>query len=122
MKKIALGISATAAHALAPDTQPAGYVIANYTIKDQPTFEKYIEAARPLVPRFGGKIIVFNLNATVVEGPPRSVIGIAEFPSLAAAQRFYNSPEYAAAREFRTASTEGSVVISEGFFPSSSVV
>ena len=44
-------------------------------------------------------------------------MAIAEFPSLADAQRFYNSPEYTAARKFRVASTAGSVVITEGFVP-----
>ena len=43
------------------------------------------------------------------------VIAIAEFPSLADAERYYNSPEYTAARKFRVASTEGSVIITEGF-------
>jgi uncharacterized protein (DUF1330 family) len=39
-----------------------------------------------------------------------SVIAIAEFPSVAEAERFYNSPEYTAAREFRIASTKGSAL------------
>jgi uncharacterized protein (DUF1330 family) len=122
MKRIVLGAAsalaiALAATAFAQNTQPPGYMIANYTIKDQATFQKYMEAAGPLAPRFGGKIIVFNLNATAVEGTPQSVMAIAEFPSLAAAQRFYNSTEYTAARKFRTASTEGSVIITEGFVP-----
>jgi uncharacterized protein (DUF1330 family) len=94
-------------------------MIANYTIKDQAGFQRYMQAAGPLAPRYGGKIIVFNLNATAVEGRPESVMAIAEFPSLADAQRFYNSPEYTAARKFRIASTEGTVVITEGFVPAS---
>jgi uncharacterized protein (DUF1330 family) len=42
------------------------------------------------------------------------VIAIAEFPSLADAQRYYNSPEYTAARQFFTNSTEGWRIITEG--------
>lgn len=101
----------------AQDAQAPGYMIANYTIKDQAGFLKYMEEAGPLAPKFGGKIIVFNLNATSVEGKAQSVMAIAEFPSVADAQRFYDSLEYAAARKFRVASTEGSVVITEGFVP-----
>jgi uncharacterized protein (DUF1330 family) len=101
----------------AQDAQAHGYMIANYTIKDQAGFQKYMEEAGPLAPKFGGKIIVFNLNAIAVEGRPQSVMAIAEFPSVADAQRFYDSPEYTAARKFRVASTEGSVVITEGFVP-----
>lgn len=122
MKKIVFGAAAAIAVALAAtgyaqDAQPPGYMIANYTIDDQAGFQKYMEEAGPLAPKYGGKIIVFNLNATAVEGKPKSVMAIAEFPSVADAQRFYNSPEYTAARKYRIASTEGSVVITEGFVP-----
>jgi uncharacterized protein (DUF1330 family) len=41
-------------------------------------------------------------------------MAVAEFPGVAEAERFYNSPEYTAARKFRIASTEGSVVLVEG--------
>jgi uncharacterized protein (DUF1330 family) len=124
MKKHVIGITAAialtlAAVANAQSAQAPGYMIANYTIKDQAGFQRYMQAAGPLAPRYGGKIIVFNLNATAVEGRPESVMAIAEFPSLADAQRFYNSPEYTAARKFRIASTEGTVVITEGFVPPS---
>ncbi len=108
---------ALAATGYAQNKQPPGYMIANYTIKDQAGYKKYMEEAGPLAPKYGGKIIVFNLNATAVEGQPKSVMAIAEFPSLADAQRFYNSPEYTAARKFRVASTEGTVIITEGFVP-----
>jgi uncharacterized protein (DUF1330 family) len=120
MKKIVLGAAAAialATTAYAQDSQAPGYMIANYTITDQAGYNKYMEEAGPLAPKYGGKIIVFNLNAIAVEGEPKSVMAIAEFPSLADAQRFYNSPEYTAARKFRVASTEGSVIITEGFVP-----
>ncbi|MGM4910045.1 DUF1330 domain-containing protein [Rhizobium sp. 768_B6_N1_8] len=122
MKKFIFGAAAVMALALAStghaqDSQAPGYMIANYTIKDQAGYSKYMEEAGPLAPKFGGRIIVFNLNATAVEGEPKKVMAIAEFPSMADAQRFYNSPEYTAARKFRVASTEGSVIITEGFVP-----
>jgi uncharacterized protein (DUF1330 family) len=122
MKKFAFGVAAAivlkiATPACAQDLQAPGYMIANYTIKDQAGYNKYMEEAGPLAPKFGGKIIVFNLNATAVEGEPKKVMAIAEFPSVADAQRFYNSPQYTAARKFRVASTEGSVIITEGFVP-----
>ncbi|ATV42085.1 DUF1330 domain-containing protein [Pectobacterium brasiliense] len=101
----------------AQEIQPRGYMIANYDIKDQAGFQKYMDAAGSLAPKYHGTVTVFNLNATAVEGHPRSVMAIAEFPSLADAQRFYNSPEYTAAKKFRIASTEGSVILTEGFVP-----
>ncbi|MNC27929.1 hypothetical protein D3C75_761180 [compost metagenome] len=122
MKKLVKGtiaslVLAFAGVSQAQDAQAHGYMIANYDIKDQATFQAYMEAAGPLAPKYGGKVIVFNLKAPAVEGKPRSVMAIAEFPSLADAQRFYNSPEYTAAKKLRMAATEGTVVITEGYVP-----
>lgn len=97
-----------------PSTQPHGYMIANYTINDRATFEKYMEAAGSLAPRYNGKVIIYNENPGVLEGTPGYVIAVAEFPSITEAQRFYNSAEYTAARQFRIASTEGWVLLTEG--------
>lgn len=91
-----------------------GYMVANYTIKDKATLNKYMEAAGTLAPKYNGKVIIYNEKPTVLEGTPASVIAVAEFPSLAEAERFYNSEAYAAARKFRIASTEGWVILTEG--------
>jgi uncharacterized protein (DUF1330 family) len=93
---------------------PRAYMIGSYDIKDQAVFQQYIEAASPLVTQYGGRVIVYNPNVTAIEGTARSVIAIAEFPSLADAQSYYNSPEYTAARQFFTKSTEGFRIITEG--------
>jgi uncharacterized protein (DUF1330 family) len=91
------------------------YMIGSYDIHDEAGFQKYIEAAAPLVSQYGGRVIVYNPGAKpIVEGKPRSVIAVAEFPSLAEAERYYNSPEYTAARKFFTDSTEGWRIITEG--------
>ncbi len=93
---------------------PRAYMIGSYDIKDQAVFQQYIKAASPLVTQYGGRVIVYNPNVTAIEGSSRSVVAIAEFPSLADAQRYYNSPEYTAARQFFTKSTEGFRIITEG--------
>jgi uncharacterized protein (DUF1330 family) len=98
----------------ATSAQPRAYMIGSYDIKDQAVFQQYIEAASPLVTQYGGRVIVYNPNVTAIEGSSRAVIAIAEFPSLADAQRYYNSPEYTAARQFFTRSTEGFRIITEG--------
>ena len=98
----------------ATGAQPLGYMIGNYEIHDEAGFQEYLEAAAPLVSQYGGRVIVFNLEAEAVEGDPRSVIAMAEFPSLAEAQRYYNSPEYTAARQLFIGSTEGWRIITEG--------
>jgi uncharacterized protein (DUF1330 family) len=122
MKKLVAGslaaltmIISQAGHAQdASGAPPLGYMIANYDVKDQAGFQRYMDAAGSLAANYNGRVIVFNRNAPAVESSPKSVIAIAEFPSVEHARRFYNSPEYTAARQFRIASTEGSVIITEG--------
>lgn len=94
--------------------QPKGYLVANFTIHDQDTFRKYIEAGGPLVEKFNGKAIVYDVDAKVVEGNGKQITALMEFASFADLERFYNSPEYNAARKFRITSTKGSVVLGKG--------
>ena len=96
---------------------PRGYLVANYTIHDQETFRKYMEAAGPLASKFNLKLIIYDVKARTLEGNPKSVMAVAEFTSVAEAERFYHSPEYTAAKQLRIASTEGSVVLAEGLPP-----
>jgi uncharacterized protein (DUF1330 family) len=111
---IALSAASCSHDTAASEEELHGYMIANYTIKDQETFNKYMAAAGSLAPLYDGKVIIYNESPVTLEGSPKSVIAVAEFPSIAAAKRFYNSREYTAAREFRIASTEGTVLLAEG--------
>ena len=97
--------------------KPHGYQVVNYTINDPETFQKYMDAAGPLAPRFNGTVPIFDLNTKALEGNPKKVFGVAAFPSIGAAERFYNSPEYTAARKFRIASTEGTTLIAGSIPP-----
>jgi len=60
------------------------------------------------LPKYNGKVIIYEVNAKTLEDTQNRSFAVAEFPSLA--ERFYNSPEHIAARKFRIASTEGSVL------------
>lgn len=100
----------------ATTVQPHGYMVISYDIKDQAMFQKYMDAAGSLAAKYNGKVTIFNMKVNGVEGKPRSVFGMVEFPNLADAQRFYSSPEYTAARKFRIAATKGTstVILTEG--------
>ncbi|WP_185116159.1 DUF1330 domain-containing protein [Chryseobacterium hispalense] len=97
--------------------QSHGYQIVNYTINDQATFQKYMDAAGPLSPKFGGGVPIFDMNCKALEGNPGKIFGVAEFPTPSDANRFYKSPEYTAAKKFRIASTENSITILASFVP-----
>ena len=72
--------------------EPHGYMIANYTIKDPELFKKYMEAAGNLAPKFDGKVIVFDVKARALEGRPKTVMAIAEFPSVSAGMAYLPIP------------------------------
>jgi uncharacterized protein (DUF1330 family)/alpha/beta superfamily hydrolase len=93
---------------------PNGYMIANYTIKDQSIFKKYMAAAGELAPKYNGKVIIYDTKARVLEGKPETIAAVAEFSSVSDAEKFYNSPEYTAAKKFRIAATHGAVSLAEG--------
>lgn len=111
-----------AGHAQAQNTTPPslvqtyGYMVISYDIKDQAMFQKYMDAAGSLAGKYNGKVTIFNMKVKGTEGKPRSVFGMVEFPSLSDAQRFYDSPEYTAARKFRIAATKdtSTVILTEG--------
>lgn len=115
---IAFSATSHAQQQSAPTAPPPGYLIANFDIHDPAGFQKYLKAARPMGQKYKLKLVVFNTKSSAMEGSPKSVIVVAEFPSLAEAQRFYYSPEYTAAKQLRIAATEGSVILTEGFVPS----
>jgi uncharacterized protein (DUF1330 family) len=113
----AQGSTSPANAAATPAKAAPGYLIANFTIRDQAGFQKYLDAVRPLTSRFKGHPIVFNASSQKVEGHPQTVMAVIEFPSLADVEHFYFSPEYTEVRKLRIASTEGSVVLTEGYVP-----
>lgn len=77
-------------------------------------FQRYLDAANGLAPRYAVKVIVFDTNTRKLEGNPQAVTVIAEFPSMAEGERMYFSPEYTEAKKLRMASTEGSIMLTEG--------
>ena len=105
---------APAAPAAAAAAPARAYLIGNYVIRDQAVFQSYLEAAGRLAPKFTAKVIVFDTNPRRLEGTSQVVTVIAEFPSMAEADRFYSSAEYTEAKKLRIASTEGMVVLAQG--------
>jgi uncharacterized protein (DUF1330 family) len=93
------------------------YLIGNYVVHDQAMFQKYLDAANGLAPKFTVKVIVFDTNTRKLEGNGKAMTVIAEFPSMAEAERFYFSPEYTEVKKLRMASTEGLIVLTEGVVP-----
>jgi uncharacterized protein (DUF1330 family) len=87
----------------------------NLEINDFAQLEAYKTRVAPLVQRFGGRYVVLGGNAQLVEGDwaPRYLVMI-EFPDLAHARQWYDSPEYEEVKRLRLAAGRFNGVILEG--------
>lgn len=91
-------------------------LIVNETIIEPEMFEEYKRAVVPTLEKFGGRFLVRGAALEVLEKsdtwfPDRLVI--VEFPDMAALKAWYDSPEYAPAREIRLQSATSTLVAME---------
>jgi uncharacterized protein (DUF1330 family) len=91
------------------------YVIADVTIRDPERYPDYIRLVPATLEPYGGRFVVRGGAVEVAEGdwkPNRLVI--IEFPSLAQAKAWYDSPEYAPAKQLRWAYSDARIVMADG--------
>jgi len=98
------------------EREMAGYLIANLDITDPAKFAEYREKVVPVIEKFGGRYLVRGGEVRRVEGNlPLHRLVVLEFPTLDAAQRFYDSAEYQPLLKLRLASTRSDLVLVEGY-------
>ena len=93
----------------------AAYVIAEIEVTDPAGYEDYRRQVLAVVTKYGGKFLVRGGNVKSKEGgwtPKRLVV--LEFPSMAQAEKFYDSAEYAPLIRLRQSASRGRLVIVEG--------
>lgn len=91
---------------------PAYFLVDILAIKDAAKMERYRTQVSAVVEKFGGRYLVIGGPFRVVEGSYQpSFPVLIEFPSMEAAQRWYDSDEY---RELKSLRLEATV--SNGFF------
>ena len=91
------------------------YCIAYESINDPNTFEEYRRQVMPTLEAHGGRFIVRGGAFTALEGEmPYERIAVLEFPSRAAAESWYRSPEYQRILPLRTQSTRSQLVLVDG--------
>jgi uncharacterized protein (DUF1330 family) len=92
----------------------AGYFVANYTITNQAGYQEYLAAVGPTLVAHGAERIVVDRGSQLLEGSAGQVTIVLRFATKAAAEAWYESPEYQAIKHLRTDSSEGVAVIAEG--------
>ena len=93
----------------------AAYVIADITVTNSDGYAAYRPLVAASIAQHGGKFIARGGAVEALEGgwAPQRVV-ILEFPSMAAARTWYDSPDYQAALKIRLANSTGRVVMTEG--------
>lgn len=92
----------------------SAYIIANVNVTDPEQYKVYQKLSSEAMKKYGAKALVRGGELTVLEGtvPARTVV--LEFPDRAAAETFYNSPEYRQARHERAKAAEMTMYIVQG--------
>jgi uncharacterized protein (DUF1330 family) len=93
----------------------AAYVIAEVEVTDPAAYEEYRKKVPATIAQYGGKYLVRGGATETKEGgwtPARFVI--LEFPSMAEARRWYDSPEYAPALAIRKRASKSKLIFAEG--------
>ena len=91
------------------------YVIANVDVTDAAAYDEYRKGVLATIERYDGRFLVRGGAAQVLEGTfrPKRVV-VLEFPNAARARAWWDSPEYAEARELRQRTCTTKMIIVEG--------
>jgi uncharacterized protein (DUF1330 family) len=93
--------------------KPIAYVISSVEgFGDVATVKRYGSLAGSSIEQYGGRFVVSNIEPEIVEGEsPSRHLSVVEFPSIEHARTWYDSPEYAAAREITPEAFVGRVLM-----------
>lgn len=92
----------------------ATYTVIRIKVHDPEAFSAFVEKAAPLLPRCGGEFVVRADECVTLEGEEPDVVVVQRFPDMAAAQAYYDHPEYQEALSLVRDSWTRQMVIVEG--------
>jgi uncharacterized protein (DUF1330 family) len=98
-------------------TMPA-YFIAEVDVQDAALYESYRPIAAATIAEHGGRFVVRGGKTETMEGgwaPKRFVI--VEFPTMAQAKAWYESPDYRKGLEIRLKASKSRAILVEGLPP-----
>ena len=94
------------------------YVINDMEVTDPQLLDEYKKLSPATVIQYGGRFLARGGPTEVLEGDwsPKRVV-ILEFPSLAEAKAWANSPEYAPAKRVRQQASKSNIIVVDGVPP-----
>jgi uncharacterized protein (DUF1330 family) len=91
------------------------YLVAEMEVSDPETYVRYRAQVPEVIAAHGGRFLVRGGPAEAKEGtPPAGRVVVIEFPDMAAAHRFYDSPEYQAILPLRLRASQGRLYLVQG--------
>ena len=93
---------------------PKGYLVANIRVKDKEKFAAFSGMAAPVIKAHGGKVLARGPGAERHEGTVEGIVMMIEFETKEAANTFYHSEEYQAAKAIREECSDTDLMIAEG--------
>lgn len=93
----------------------AAYLIAEINVHNPQGYEEYRKLVGPSLQKYNGKFLVRGGKVEMIEGswnPKRLVV--CEFESMARAREWYESPEYAKAKEVALKNATRNLIFVEG--------
>jgi uncharacterized protein (DUF1330 family) len=94
---------------------PKGYWIAQIDVVEPEGYKAYVAALPAVIGKFRARFLVRGGAQEVAEGRARARTAVLEFPSIAAAQECYRSPDYQAVKKLRAGKAEVDLIIAEGY-------
>jgi uncharacterized protein (DUF1330 family) len=92
----------------------AFYIAEVFEVSNPDDFKTYAAGVPATVEKYGGHFVVRGGKTEALEGEPPKRIIVMSFESMAAAKRWYASPEYSAIRPIRQRSAKARGFIVEG--------
>ncbi|MGO4572522.1 DUF1330 domain-containing protein [Microvirga sp. 2TAF3] len=93
---------------------PKAYVIARVTVTNPEAYAEYAKGATEAIRQYNGRPLVRGGAYEALEGDARPRNVVIEFESMDQARRYYNSPEYQAAKAKRDGACIAEFVLVEG--------
>ncbi len=93
----------------------SAYIVVSVEVTNPVRYEDYRKTVLPTIEAYGGRFLVRGGKMEVLEGnwPQRRIV-IVEFPSAERARAWWHSPEYAAPKALRQATSHTEMILVEG--------
>jgi len=92
------------------------YIVGEVTVHNPEGYGQYAQKVPGTIAQYQGKYVVRGGTSTQLEGNAQGNRRVViEFPSRAAAETWYHSPEYQAILPLRLAHSQGHIALVDGF-------